>query len=207
MRKYLMGLGLAAVLAVSACAGGVTGVSGPYPAGSAYTLQLSRLWSDITVLMGRRGQNVRALTIDGPELNLLLVGHDIAPGAGLIRPARRDERLPVFRADMTSRELAEFVTESLTTLGYVQVEAESLAPADFAGRRGVSMRLRAVTSAGLNMVGQAAVTGQDGKMQVLIYMAAEEHFAALHQEAVDSLFASVISTPQRTPATDPAPTS
>lgn len=196
----MAGLAGLAVVLVSACAGGVTAVSGAYPAGSAYTLQLSRIWSDISVLVPRRAANVRALSIDGPELNLLLVGHDIAPGAGMLRPARRDERLPVFRADMTNRELVEFVTETLTVLGYVQVEAEALRPATFANRRGVSLGLRAVTSAGLNMVGQAAVTGQDGRMQVLVYMAAEEHYAPLHQGAVDSLFASVISAPGPSPA-------
>jgi hypothetical protein len=215
-RHWALALVMALGLFTAGCAGGIQAVSGAYPAGSAYTLQLSRTWSDISAIMARRPQNVRALTIDGPTLNLVLVGHDIAPSAGLFRPGRRDERLPVYRADMTNREMVEFVTDSLAILGLSQPEAQALRPATFAGRPGVSFGLRAQTAEGLNMVGQAAVAAQDGRLQVLIYIAAEEHFAPLHQDAVDSLFASVVqgrteqpvapaAAPAEAPAASPAP--
>jgi hypothetical protein len=183
------------------CAGGVTAAGpGAYEAGEAYQVNLGRRWSDISGVTPGRPSNVRLLTIDGPLLNRLYLAHDIKPEAGLIRPSTRDETAPVYRADMTGRELVEFVAQSVEAWGYLNVETEALLPALFAGRPGVAFAFAAQTEEGLDIRGRAAAAAQDERLQAIIYLAPREHYYALHQAEVDAIFASVLGAPNAAPA-------
>lgn len=211
-----LGLGRGAALALSVlglaalggCAAGVTAAGpGAYAVGEAYTVTLGREWSDISGIAPERPGNLRLLSIDGPLLNRLYMAHDVQPGSGLVRPSSRDRVVPVYRADMTSRELVEFVTQSVEAWGYLNVETEALLPADFAGRPGVAFNFAAQTEEGLNMSGRAAAAARDNALQVMVYLAPTEHYYARHQAEVDAIFASVVrvATPPRVEAPSSPP--
>jgi hypothetical protein len=200
-KKLVLGLALSAILAVSGCAGGVSAVGeGPYAVGRAYNVTLGRTWNDISNVAPQRVQNLHLLTLDGPLLDRLYLAHDIAPGAGLIRPANREDRVPVYRADMTSRELVEFLNETIAAWGYTNVANEALRPADFAGRQGVQFVFTAQTKEGLNLTGRAAAAAQNSRLQAVVYLAPTEHYYAANQAEVDAIFASVLGATAAPPA-------
>lgn len=204
MRGAALAVSVLGLAVLGGCAAGVTAAGpGAYAVGDAYSVTLGRQWSDISGITAQRPTNVRLLSIDGPLLNRLYLAHDVAPGAGLIRPSSRDQTAPVYRADMTSRELVEFVTQSVEAWGYLNVETEALLPADFAGRPGVAFNFAAQTEEGLNISGRAAAAARDSELQVMVYLAPSEHYYARHQTEVDAIFASVIR--MSTPAAPPAP--
>lgn len=203
----------AAVLAVSVlglaglggCASITSAGPGAYAVGEAYSVTLGREWSDVSVMAPKRPSNLRVLSIDGPLLNLFYLAHDIEPGAGLIRPASRNETVPVYRADMTSREIVEFVTSSVEAWGYLNVTTEALLPADFGGRPGVAFDFSAQTEEGLNISGRAAAAARNEQLQVMVYLAPSEHYYARHQAEVDAIFASVVRVQTSAAPTVPPP--
>jgi len=205
-KLWLAVAALCAGMALSGCAGGITAVNpGPMAAGSAYTLSLGRQWSDISAIMPNRPANVRLLTIDGPLLNRLYVANDIVPGAGLMRPPNRQTSVPVYRADMTSRELVELITETVAGFEYLNVEPDALAPVVFAGRNGVAFTFTAQTKEGLQISGRAVAAARDDRLQAVIYHAPSEHYYARYQAEVDRIFDSVVQRPPAPPAATPAP--
>lgn len=200
-KRLVGGFVLAAALVASGCAGGVTAVgAGPYAVGRAYNVTLGRTWNDISSMAPQRVQNLRLLSLDGPLLDRLYLAHDIAPGAGLIRPVNREDRVPLYRADMTSRELVEFLNETLIAWGYTNVENAALRPADFSGRQGVQFEFTAQTKEGLNMTGRAAAAAQNNRLQAAVYLAPTEHYYAANQPEVDAIFASILGTTALPPA-------
>lgn len=195
MKKLLTAIALAAALSVSACAGGVVAVTGAYKASDTVSVTLGRTWSDVTARNFTLGKNVKMLTIDSPILNQFYVFGDVQPGDSLWRvmDRRERERLPTFRADMTSRELTELMSEHLVRLGLQRVEETELAPTTFAGAPAVRVRYSALTRDGLEMSVMAVMANVGGKLRGALFLAPTEYYFAREVAEVEKAIASATS--------------
>lgn len=192
--KVLRSLVAAVALTLAACATPPRlAEPGPYPVGAAYSVTLGKTWSDITSAASGLSPNVRVLSIDGVLLNRLYLAHDIPAGQGLIKPERRQEaeRVPVFRADMTSRELSEMLVETLVAMGYQRVEEVELTPARFLDSDGVRVLLSAQTQPGLNMSALAVAAARGGKLQALLFVAPSEYYFPRDEAEITRMFNNI----------------
>lgn len=180
----------AAALSLAGCAtSGV--VTGDYKVGSQYTVTLGDKWADITTWLGDRGPGVRLLTIDGPWLNRLYVVDGLRSGQSMERAPSRDRPNPAFRDGMTSRELVEFVVDSVAMIGYQAPEAANLRPAKFGDADGVRFDILAKTTQGLLIDGTALVAQRKGRLHLMLFLAPREHYCAATLPEVEKIFASV----------------
>ena len=195
-RRILIGVvGLATLTLLAGCVAGTQGVIGNYAAGSSYQVNLGRTWSDITPVTYGLERNVRLLTLDGPRLNRLYLIYEVEPGKGMVRPSNSDDKTPVYAADMTSRERVEFCTQSVESLGYLNVSAGDFAAGALGGASAVEFSLTGQTEEGLNISGKGIVAVEDNALNALVYLAPSEHFFELHRVEVDNLFRSAASPP------------
>lgn len=203
MRSLVLGAVLAGAVSLSACAGGVREVVGAYPINDQVSITLTRPWSDMTARHRDIERQVRFLTIDGPLLNRLYVFADIEPGRSLWRESNRRERerLPAFRADMTSRELIELMSEHLVRLGLQRVEEADIAPTTFAGAPGVRVRYTTQTRNGLEMGALAVMANVNGKLRGALFLAPSEYYFDRDLADVERAIASAGQ-----PAAPPTPT-
>lgn len=193
-RRHL--LAGAAVLSVAGCAtSGV--VTGAYKVGSNYSIVLGDKWADITTWLNDRTSGVRLLTIDGPWLNRLYVVDGLKPGQSLLRPERRDRPNPAYRDNMTSRELVEFVVDSVAMINYQAPEALNLRPAKFGDADGVRFDIATKTEAGLLIDATALVAQRDGRLHLMLFLAPREHYYAATLPEVERIFASVAFAAKR----------
>jgi hypothetical protein len=178
----------AASALLAGCAGITLAPAGAYKARNAFTVTLSRPWSDITAA-GLQPPGVRVLTIDGIALNQLFVAA-IDPGGSLVRPADKDTPRPLYRTDMSESELVEFVIDSLASFGYQDPQSAALRPQTLAGAPGVRFDISARTQPGLNTSGTALVARAGEKLHLLLFLAPSEHYYGAFASEIDAVFAS-----------------
>jgi hypothetical protein len=187
LRNFALG-GLLCVL--TACAGGLTEVSGPVAVGKAYTVTLPRAWNKYADSSDSYWTRGDVLTQDGRALNEIRLVGQLKPGDYIVRPQRKELPTPTYRADMSELELAEFVASSVGALGYEQVKSADVRPQNFGGAEGVAMRLSALTSRGLRMQGDARLARVGDKLNVMVFMAPELHFYGAYKDEVSKIFDS-----------------
>ena len=178
MKKSILGLALAtALIGLAGCV--VTDApAGAYQVGSAYHVTLGRHWSDVSSMFGVRQSGVHVLSVDGPLLNRLYLSEGLAPGAALVSSQVKEKPTPTFKANLTASELMEFVSDSVSALGYLKVETTSPRPGKFADADGVRFDLTGRTLEGLDISGTALAAVKGGKLYVILYLAPTEHFFA-----------------------------
>ncbi len=188
MRRLIIALALAATL--SACASAPKAAQGNYAVGSEYSVNLGRLWSDITPVMLPKVKPVHVLSVDGPLLNRLYITEGIAPGEYMIKPANKETPTPTYRTGLSPGELAEFVTDTIAAYGYQAPEFTNLRPAKFGAADGLRFEVTARTKEGLNISGTSQVAERNGKLYVMLYLAPSEHYYGAHLPEVERTFAS-----------------
>lgn len=174
---------------VSGCATASLAPAGPYKAGAAFTVNLGRPWSDMSVTMMPRPPNVQLLSMDGLALNRFYLAA-LDPGQSLVRPLDKDTPRPTYRSDMSDSELVEFVIDSVAALDYQAPEASALRPQDFGAASGVRFDLSSRTAAGLNISGTALVARAGDKLNLLLFLAPSEHYYGALASEVEAIFAS-----------------
>lgn len=194
MKRWgLAAIALSAAMFAAGCASVTLAPAGPYKAGASYSVTLGRAWSDITAASPNLQDGVRVLSIDGPLLNRLFLAVDIAPGQGVIKPPRRETRAPVYRADMTSREISEMLLETLSGMNYQKVEEVELNPGKFLDGAGVRVTFKAQTKEGLEMSALAVAAPRNGKLQAILFVAPSEYYFQRDLPEVERIISSVVA--------------
>lgn len=180
--------GIAALAALAACATPPKEApAGPYSAGG-LSVTLERAWTEMPVRLS--ATPAPYLTYDGPRLNQVHL-LSIADGEGVLKPPRTEERtIPVFRAGMSSLQLVELITESVTSFGLQNVTAVEIRPATLAGAEGVGFDLTAAQPNGLRMRGRAVAAETDGTLDLMLYIAPEMHYYEANRAEVERMLAS-----------------
>lgn len=171
---------LLAILAISAivlqaCASITLSPAGPYRAGKTAVYTLGRDWNDVTAYL-RPPTGVKALTLDGQLLNCLYLTDGLTVGQSLIRRVSKEKPVPVYRKGMAGREQVEFVTDSLSAMGFVSVESSNLSRATVSGKTGIRFEIKAVTAEGLQISGLGQVVENGDRLYVAAFLAPSEHY-------------------------------
>ena len=130
-------------------------------------------------------------TINGAGLEAIWFYAGLEDGEALIRDVREDDDAPRFRSAMRPNEVMELAVDSLGLNGAVNVEGRGLRPAAFGSLKGYRFELTYQTAQGLMMRGLAMGTVQDGKLQLIVYLAADLYYYDRYLDEVERIFASV----------------
>jgi hypothetical protein len=134
--------------------------------------------------------DIEVWTVDGPLLDSLQFSSAIEEGDALYDIAGREE-LPLFRADMSEGEVMEFVVDSFASAGLQKVEAGGLAPASFGSRPGFRFDLAYQSAEGLDKLGTVLGMLADGRLYLIIYTGAAQHYFPMHKPTVEAVLASI----------------
>jgi predicted Zn-dependent protease len=97
-------------------------------------------------------------TWGGPQIDRTSVVRGLPDGRPLIsQPLNAEQRVPVFRADMTWQDLASMVEASYRVNGVTRFGFDTIEPADFLGGPGVRMRYRYVSGIGITKRGDCVM--------------------------------------------------
>lgn len=168
---------LAASLCLSACAPSIVlAPAGPYAVGAQSATTLDRPWNDASgLLMGYK--KVRLLTQDGPLLNRLYITEGLMLGEYMVPPAqRREASTPTWNPAMSVTEQVEFVSDSISAIGYERMETSGVRPVTIGGQRGVRFDFTTINPDGLNYKGLGQAVKVGDQLHVAVYLAPEEHY-------------------------------
>lgn len=180
------------MLVLVGCATAITPtmVESPRQTVAGISVEPQRAWTRLpTGVLPNSPRDGEVWTVDGPLLDQLRFYGQIAPGQTLGTPAQ-GQTLPVYRAGMTSSELAELVTDTITARGAARVELLSLEPAAFGTADGFRMTYSFANADGLELMGTAKGAVAGGRLYLVVFEAAADHYFARLKPAVDRLMAS-----------------
>jgi hypothetical protein len=178
---------VALALVVNAC-GGATAVTGNFPVGSAYNVQLQKTWSTISLF--NLNKEVKYLTIDGPLLNNFYLTEGLSVGRSIVRTTLKSRPMPVVKSAMSENEMVEFVVDTVAAFGYEGVTSKDLRPTKFGSADAIRFDIAAKTDSGLDIAGTAQVALVANKVHVMLFLAPGEYFYPTLLSEVDSVFGS-----------------
>ncbi|MGJ3232952.1 MAG: hypothetical protein ACFE0P_14275 [Oceanicaulis sp.] len=167
---------------------------GPGPTATArLTFDLESRWSPIW-----RGEDpevdVSQLTVHGPLLDRFFIAA-IEPGHGLVTPGFGD--YPRWWAGTPADALDGFFTESLTALGYRNIEIAAKRPRPLGDASGVEYTLRLERPGGLKINGLALASVESETLDLFLFLAPREHYFEARRAEIEAVFNSAARRPRR----------
>lgn len=192
MRSFLLMAAATASMTLTACGPSIVlAPAGPYLLGEA-SATLGRDWTDFSPAIPGTPK-VRMLTIDGPLLNRLYLTEGLVQGDVLVAPqARREATTPTYDPAMTVTEQVEFITDSVTAMGYERVTSSDPRPVQVSGARGVRFDVEGVSTDGLNYRGRAQAVKSGDTLYVAIYLAPTEHYFQATLASAEATMDSIV---------------
>jgi hypothetical protein len=187
MRRAVLA-GVLCALTLSACANYQAVEPKRHEIGDAYSVAPDRIWS-------RARQADHTLwTVDGPSLEALHMWADLQDGAALVDPPAGSgdtKDLPVYKSGMRAGDIADLVAASLTLQGG-DARVRKLRPAKFGTLDGFRFAVDFETGDGLEKRALAkGAVSDDGRLHLIVYEAAAEHYFEVHRRSAEAVFASV----------------
>ena len=143
----------------------------------AFVVELESDWIDISRLARRPHRTVRLLTVHAPALERLYLVGDLPPGRSMVEAPSRRQAPVVYRADLSRRELVEFICANLTALGFVRIETSGIRPALLGGANGVRFDAKMQAADGLDYSAMAlAAQSADGRLRLILFIAPDEFY-------------------------------
>lgn len=137
-------------------------------------------------------------TVDGYGLQALRF-HAVPDGQSLV-PTRStwgkltppEEKTPIFRKTMIPNEVQEFVVETLSDDGWINVKARRLKPARFGQLRGgFRFSFSMADDDGLEYDGMALGVVKDDELHIIIYRGTRMHYFPKYKRQVEQIFKSI----------------
>jgi hypothetical protein len=192
MRRRTLLLALPPVIALAGC-GGMPGqptlIGTTRQTVNGISVEPQIAWTRLPAMVVGGREPGEIWTVDGPLLDQLRFYGGVQPGAGLGVQAQ-GASLPVFRAGMSTSELAELVTDTVAARGNSGVEMVALAPARFAELDGFLLDYRFRNPRGLELRGRARGAVRGDRLYLIVFEAAADHYFPRHAPAVDRLMQS-----------------
>jgi len=132
----------------------------------------------------------------GLEYDRLILVADVANGAAIFRDAGT-AGLPVFRANMSEKEIGDFVAQSLQAVlwdGAAMLAASNARPHGFTGIPGFRFELEADVLGAADYRGMAGGFVDDDKLYVTIFLAESPGYYEKHRQAADEAIESTVLT-------------
>lgn len=182
MRRTVVGLGL--LLVVAGCAAYTVVEPKRTTIAGVYSVEPQIRWS------ASSSGKLESWTTDGFFLHALRFFKGIEDGEAIV-PAAGPRALPVFRSTMTPNDIAELVVDTLSKLQAQQVEMKGLRPARFGDVDGFRFDLTYLSREGLEKEGLVSGAVIQGKLHLIVYDGATQHYFPKHRETVERLLESV----------------
>ncbi len=131
-------------------------------------------------------------TVDGFSLDQLLFYPGIADNQPLIRQVAGQEKLPVFKKDMTAPEIMELLEATVTRSSRSTLtETHNLRPADFGGVPGFRFEMNFTLRDELPRKAVVVGTVKDDKLYMIAYQAPRIYYYEKYADIVERIIASV----------------
>jgi len=168
----------------------VTGIDAAKPVmvGDGITVNPQVAWASVSL------PNVSDVfwTIDGIGLDELHFYTGIAPGQPLMKiPGKTAAEVGTYAATMLPNDVMDLLASSLEKENYQTVHSSGLTPVTIGSHAAFRFNLTFSTPSGLEMQGTALAIQQNGKLDVILFLAPREYYFAHCQPIVDKIFASV----------------
>lgn len=191
--RTILALAMGFALALTACARTSAVEHDRVTVSDTFTVAVEEPWSRITETdpFGRDPPEI--WTRNGLLLDAIYFFTDVEPGEPLFDPpGRRDETLPIFRADMTPPEIAELIETSLARMaGTSLVEASNLRPEPLGDNPGFRFDLHFVGDDEVARRGFAVGAVVDDLLHVVLFWGTELHHYNLQRADVERLIGSL----------------
>jgi hypothetical protein len=135
----------------------------------------------------------RTWTQDGFLLDRLLIIPAVSGGEPIFRQTSSSQALPVFESTMLPNEIQELVESSIVKLfgeGGAAVETRGLRPQSYGADNGIMFDLEVSLSDGPDYKGLTGALVVDGKLYLILYLAAEPYYYDKHVERATSVIKS-----------------
>lgn len=129
-------------------------------------------------------------TADGTTLDSVMFFTGIKPGKPLLDISDKTD-IRTYKANMVPDDVMELLASNIGKMGYRQIATSNLRPAPFGKTDGFRFDLTSTTEDGLKMKGKAIAAQRDGKLDLVLFVAADEYYFGRYSETIDQLFASI----------------
>ena len=187
-KKLIICVSLAA-LTMSGCVSMSAVPSGQsFKAETAYSVTPTTSWTRMP--NGLNPTKGSALTQDGVPLGAvyLVTAKNDKP---MIDNVGSSKNLPRYTLGSTALEQIDFVTSSMSLIGYLDLTTTNVRPADIDGQPGTEFSLTGKYPSGLNMKGDAAIVESNDGLNIVLYVAPEMHYYDKYYTEASAIIKSV----------------
>ena len=130
-------------------------------------------------------------TKNGPLLDTLAFVGGLPDGKSLLKQKKKDDqKVPVFRADMTPQDLVSMMEASYRVRGITVFDVESVDPADFLGGKGLRVGYRYAPNDGIAKKGVCVARIVDKKLYAIKLEGVSSHYFDAALPEFDQVVAS-----------------
>ena len=155
--------------------------------GGTYTVEPGIQWSKIT------DDKIEVWTVDGASLEAIRFYSGMEAGDRLFTVSK-DVKLPTYDPAMKASEVMEFVVDSIARGGAGNVEGTALRPTQFGTVPGFRFDLSYTSSDGLWVDGLAIGATIDGKLHLIVYAGARQHYFPKYRDEVERMIGTIETT-------------
>jgi len=189
-RQFLV---LATVMAITGCASMTYTLVAPGTV-NVGDLQVSaaQSWNKAPAGTTASRKETQVWTRDGMLLDRLIMIPAVPDGEPIFRSNDKEAALPPFRADMLPNEIQELTESSITKLfgeGEASVETSNLRPQRYGDDRGVMFNMDIKVTDSPDYKGLAGAFVADGRLYLMMYIAAEPYYFDKNLAEVEAMFA------------------
>ena len=160
----------------------------PISVGKAFFIQPPNNWSKQTKTDG----NLEIWTVDGPQLERLMIFAGIEDGQPLVKNNGHDNKdLPVFDSNMSPLEIAELTEATLLRMGAHNVTTTHLKPAPFDALDGFRFDFSFMSKEGLNYKGFMVGTVKEKKLLAIAYIGTEICYFERYAPEVEEMLQTI----------------
>jgi hypothetical protein len=138
-----------------------------------------------------RGHRSEVWTIDGVQLNRLLVFSRIRPNEDIFQRARERKSRPDglwYRPGMRLDELESLIADGFNIQnGWTGVRTANLRPHAFGSAEGIRFDIETTSLSGLIYKGTIAAAERNGRLNVIVWLAPKEYYHGRDVAAVESM--------------------
>lgn len=138
-----------------------------------------------------RGHRSEVWTIDGVQLNRLLIFSRIRPNEDIFQRARERKSRPDglwYRPGMRLDELESLIADGFNIQnGWTGVRTANLRPHAFGSAEGIRFDIEATSISGLIYKGTIAAAERNGRLNVIVWLAPKQYYHGRDVAAVESM--------------------
>ncbi|TWA93091.1 hypothetical protein FBY14_102266 [Azospirillum brasilense] len=159
---------------------------------SGMTIQPGIEWNRITALGAADTGNLDFWTVDGEQLDLLILAAGIEDGKPLFNITGSNEKPPAYRAGMPTEDLSSLFEAAFTKTFKAKVfTVRSLKPQTVAGGEGIRLDFSFSGEDELDRDGVAVLVQKNGKLYMVAHQGARLHYRPKYAPEVDRIIASM----------------